>query len=115
MSDYISREAAIEAVREMFSCETCNGSNIGTICTFCDVGQAILLIKNIPSADVAEVRHGRWESVRNPTWKTQYHDKCPICGWENTRNAKCYDGDNRTWRSLNSCPNCGSKMDLEEK
>lgn len=64
MSDYISREAAIEAVREMFSCETCNGSNIGTICTFCDVGQAILLIKNIPPADVELVRYGRWEKKR---------------------------------------------------
>ena len=49
MSDYISREAAIEAVREEFGCETCNGSNIGIVCTFCDVGEAIRLIKNIPA------------------------------------------------------------------
>ena len=61
MSDYISREAAIEAVREEFSCETCNGSNVGTMCTFCNVGEAIRLIKNIPAADVEPVRHGRWE------------------------------------------------------
>lgn len=60
MSDYISREAAIEAVREEFSCETCNGSNVGTMCTFCNVGEAIRLIKNIPAADVEPVRHGRW-------------------------------------------------------
>ena len=62
MSDCISREAAIEAVREEFSCETCNGSNVGTICTVCNVGEAIRLIKNIPAADVEPVRHGRWES-----------------------------------------------------
>lgn len=58
MSDYISREAAIEAVREKFGCETCNGSNVGIICTFCNVGEAILAIKNIPAADVEPVVHG---------------------------------------------------------
>lgn len=63
MSDYISREAAIEAVREEFSCETCNGSNVGTMCTFCNVGEAIRLIKNIPAADVEPVRHRRWQVV----------------------------------------------------
>lgn len=58
MSDYISREAAIDAVREKLGCETCNGSNVGIICTFCNVGEAILMIKNIPAADVELVR--RW-------------------------------------------------------
>ena len=78
-----------------------------------DYAAAFSEIRKLPAADVEPVRHGRWESVRNPTWKTQCHDKCPACGWENTRNAKCYDEDNRTWRSLNFCPNCGAKMDLE--
>ena len=58
MSDYISREAAIEAVREELGCETCNGSNVGIICAFCNVGEAILMIKNIPAADVEPVQ--RW-------------------------------------------------------
>ena len=96
MSDYISREAAIEAVREEFGCETCNGSNIGTICTFCDVGQAILLIKNIPSADVEQVVHGR--KIEDGDIGVFY--LCSLCG-------ECLP------YGANYCPNCGAKMDLE--
>lgn len=75
MSDYISREAAIEAVREEFSCETCNGSNVGTICTFCNVGEAIRLIKNIPAADVEPVRRGRWEHKKND-YSVAWYSNC---------------------------------------
>lgn len=64
MSDYISREAAIKAVQEEFACETCNGGNIGTTCMFCNVGNAIRRIKNVPAADVAEV----------------LSNYCPCCG-----------------------------------
>lgn len=114
MSDYISREAAIEAVREVFSCETCNGSNIG-ICTFCDVDQAILLIKNIPSADVELVRYGRWEECdwvdvdehgfgTRRTFKAGL--RCSQCA--------CVFKKKLLWKR-NYCPNCGAKMDLEEK
>lgn len=70
MSNYISREAAIEAVREELGCETCNGSNVGTMCMFCNVGNAILLIKNIPAADVEPVRRGWWDVNR----------RCSECG-----------------------------------
>lgn len=115
MSDYISREAAIEAVREMFSCETCNGSNIGTICTFCDVGQAILLIKNIPPADVELVRYGRWEECdwvdvdehgfgTRRTFKAGL--RCSQCA--------CVFKKKLLWKR-NYCPSCGSKMDLEDE
>lgn len=115
MSDYISREAAIEKIRVAAGCAKCDGNSSALCaCKFCDIYNAIRLIKSLPAADVEPVRHGRWESVRNPTWKTQCHDKCPVCGWENTRNAKCYDEGSRAWRSLYSCPNCGAKMDLEE-
>ena len=100
MSDYISREAAIEAVREEFGCKTCNGSNIGTICTFCDVGQAILLIKNIPAADVEPVRYVT-PICLNPD---EYYGKwllCPSCGF-----------DLNAW-GAKFCGGCGAKMDLE--
>ena len=109
MSDYISREAAIEAVREIFSCETCNGSNIGTICTFCNVGQAILLIKNIPAADVAEVRHGRWIvrkehiNLADGSCKEWYNFFCSEC-----------DAPNNS--PTDFCPSCGAKeMDVEDE
>lgn len=56
------------------------------------------------------VLHGRWDSVENPQWKAYSHDKCSVCGWWNTRNARCYDGNKRKGHSLNYCPNCGAKM-----
>lgn len=64
----------------------------------------------IPAADVAPVRHGRWESVKNPQWPAYSHDKCSICGWWNTKNALCYDGNKKPGHSLNYCPNCGALM-----
>lgn len=98
MSDYVSREAAIEAVREKLGCETCNGSNVGVICTFCNVGEAILIIKNIPAADVEPVRYGRWEPG---------NQICPVCGED-----KFKDLDADIWSDWTPpcCPNCGAKM-----
>lgn len=66
---------------------------------------------SIPAADVAPVRHGRWESVKNPQWPAYSHDKCSICGWWNTKNALCYDNGHKPGHSLNYCPNCGARMD----
>lgn len=53
MSDYISREAAIEKIRVAAGCAECSG-NRGDIfsCNFCDVYNAIRLIKRLPAADV---------------------------------------------------------------
>lgn len=106
MSDYISREAAIEAIREEFGCETCNGGNIGTMCTFCDVGQTILLIKNIPAADVEPVRHGAWHQCFEDWRQQQEGNKCSVCGFE-------YYGTGI--RAFHYCPNCCAKMILEDE
>lgn len=70
-------------------------------------------IHQTPAADVAPVRHGKWESVKNPQWPAHSHDKCSVCGWWNTKNALCYDGGYKPGHSLNFCPNCGAKMDGE--
>lgn len=54
----ISREAAIEKIR-VAGCTDCGGSS-DTICGVCDYEYAVHLVKCLPAADVAEVRHGRW-------------------------------------------------------
>jgi hypothetical protein len=64
------------------------------------------ILEQMPTADVAEVRHGRWEYKgkrgRFPACR------CSICG--NIENADWVIlGDN-----VNYCPNCGSRMDLDE-
>ena len=72
---------------------------------------AIEIINNAPTIEAEPVRHGRWESVKNPQWPAYSHDKCSLCGWWNTKNALCYDGNKKPGHSLNYCPNCGAKMD----
>lgn len=56
----------------------------------------------LPRADVVEVIHGRWLDWNNdPMWK-----ECSACGY---RAQYIYA------RSCRYCPNCGAKMDLEDK
>lgn len=54
------------------------------------------LIEKIPTADVQEVRHGKWELIEKNV------SKCSACGC--TRNIKTQFG----W---NFCPVCGAKID----
>lgn len=76
-----------------------------------DAAEVLDSIRGAPTVDAVPVVHGRWESVKNPKWPAYSHDKCSICGWQNTRNALCYEEGRRGWHSLNYCPNCGAKMD----
>ncbi len=55
---------------------------------------------NLPAADVAPVRHGRW-LAQNDFWR-----KCSEC--EGTWHEQWIKG-----KALNYCPNCGAKMDLK--
>ena len=59
-----------------------------------DCCTAAEFLNNIPDADVAPVRHGRWAT-------TAPHPYCSLCFVE------CRD-------KTNYCPNCGSIMDKEE-
>ena len=59
-------------------------------------------IENFPNADVAPVRHGRWEEASDGDGIV-----CPFC-----RTDFCtiiYDTE-----YFNYCPNCGAKMDKKE-
>ena len=100
MVEYIEREAVIAKYKQYLA-------ELDGV----DNEFAISVMRNEPSADVVEVKHGRWESVKNPQWPAYSHDKCSICGWWNTKNALCYDGHNKPGHSLNYCPNCGARMD----
>lgn len=57
------------------------------------------VIDNVPSADVAPVRHGRWIEQEKYTFGVMY--ACSICD-----NLILDNG-----HSWNYCPNCGAKMD----
>lgn len=60
---------------------------------------AIDIIVSAPTADVQEVRHGKWKFDRfDNAW-------CSVCHHCGSNDAEVSD----------YCPNCGAKMDLEEK
>ena len=59
--------------------------------------------KNIPAADVAQVRHGRWE-------KQSGLYSCSECGMTCPYDVQA---DVIEYWACNYCPNCGAKMDGE--
>ena len=89
MTVYIKREDAIDAVLDVYY----NTPDIDL-----SGGRLEAAILNIPVAEVAEVRHGRWLCVDTDTEQFFLCNRCK---------KKEY------WES-NYCPNCGAKMDKEE-
>lgn len=60
------------------------------------------LINEQPTADVAEVRHGKWQPCYED-WRKQIEgDECSACGFQ-------HYGTNI--RDYPYCPNCGARMD----
>lgn len=87
MSDYIEREDALKAVEDI-------------VCDADDAERTCDRIIDIPAADVAPVRHGRWVTTYRygfPIWE------CSECGTQTgTANFPyCYD--------------CGARMDDDDK
>ena len=88
--EYIDREALVERLKK----EECDCEWLWTIL-------------DIPAADVAPVRHGRWKKSKGnerPTENGFVHDDryfCDCCGW-----GCCCD----TKLDFRYCPNCGAKM-----
>ena len=96
MSDYIKREDALNTIRNTFT-----GMTADTL---------ELRINDIPTADVAPVRHGKWMCEKDGSDYTYW---CSHCG--NMRNLRV------RWNPIAEeyeypthskyCPNCGAKMD----
>ena len=86
MAEYIKREEALMKLMQ----DGCSAKNLQSI-------------SDMPAADVAPVRHGRWIGK-------------PICGNDNCRCSEC-----GSWHHIHAnlrgevmqkdCPNCGAKMD----
>ena len=106
MSDYISREAAIEKIRVAVGCAECAGSSSALcVCNVCDVYNAIRLVKSLPAADVEPVRHGKWRLVRRMAACGEY--ECSVCGRIET--FGCFNKPEN-----NPYCHCGAKMELED-
>lgn len=93
--EYIERDAAIESIRLTY-CKECNSYN-GVRCRACEFDDAMLMIEDVPAADVVEVVNASW--VKATPYSQEY---CTNCGLT----PKTIFGI-----LPNYCPHCGAKMD----
>ena len=102
MSEYIEREAVHDLVKSLTKYAWASPDNTGHRVTV-DADDVNFGVDKIPSADVAPVRHGRWE-------KQSGLYSCSECGMTCPYDVQA---DVIEYWACNYCPNCGSKMDLE--
>ena len=89
MAEYIEREAAVE-------------SFMGEFPDAHYPSWYAEKLKEIPAADVAEVRHGEWVHTNmSASWHGK--DECSECQY--------HTADRVDLSCFNYCPNCGAKMD----
>lgn len=129
MSDLISREAAINALKEYY-CEDCTHYDVkckSPLSENCPIFNVISTIGAMPAIDAEPVRHGKWywheEATYNPTEPTEYNSywACSACGEDiadylNHALPSCFIFlDSPDYEpTMEYCPHCGAKMDLED-
>ena len=106
MIDYISRQAALDALGVTKNATKYGGDHSGYDTRMLyEIHDALT---GIPAADVVPVMHGKWED------KEVIHKKC-IEEWQSARCSAC--GKYHTtpymyyFDDFKFCPNCGAKMD----
>ena len=101
MTDYNSRQAAIEMIDKciMFG-------NTALV----DKYEVLFRMRNIPSADVVPVKHGKWIYHDDDGWRYDtYH--CSVCRKLFTVDAERLDDIGLVKDDLKFCPHCGARMD----
>ena len=96
MAEYIEREAVVRELNKTYDNMNAMGAQF-----YGGFMNAVYRIKDFPAADVAPVRHARWEVVVGSDGKE--HMVCTGC-----RKQQDLTG------VFSYCPNCGAKMDLED-
>ena len=98
VKEYLGKEQIIEILNSKKGAEILNHRTFTAI-------KLISLVKEAPSADVEEVKHGEWiEHFSYGCW----HYDCPFCDDGFATKEKCKT-------KPNYCGNCGAKMDGERK
>jgi len=93
MAEYIEREAVIDLV------------NKGYLVSNTNYGSVTRIVRQIPAADVAPVRHGKWIIDREFGNDVMSGERMVIC-------SSCNKGI--FWGKQNYCPHCGARMDGED-
>ena len=121
MAEYIEREVFLKDA-EIRYCLPCKGAGKdynGLKCRACWVDDMMGDVDDAPAADVAPVVHGRWVFWKDLpySWgqipKNKYHLYCSECLEQAFNRSEDNDPDFDVDTSY--CPNCGSKMNLEEE
>lgn len=68
------------------------------------IGRILFMIDNMPTIEAEPVKHGRWIENSDPGQNINEHYMCSECG--------CTF---HNWANDNYCPNCGARMDGEDK
>ena len=97
MAEYIDKEA-VKEIMQKYRCSDCTNDK-SLDCPLCQLRRPFAEISKIPTADVQEIRHGRWISNDLGGYKWAYY--CSECGW-----VDGYPFNDRH----KYCPNCGAKM-----
>lgn len=105
MAEYIKREDAIDL---FWTVDTENNGDDGytVVIKFgrCyDSNEIEALLSKLPAADVAEVRHGRWERVSTASGIIS-RVRCSVCAGTQPL----------TFENMPYCPTCGARMDEED-
>ena len=116
MAEYIEREAAIAKCREIVACEW---NHRASPVSWADAYEQFAEdIEEIPAADVAPVRHGRWlDRPKNQGLKDEEIGTVGMVDGEPW--SSCYCSECGEWLVAsdeyavkgNYCPSCGAKMD----
>lgn len=108
MSDYIDREAAIDAICEHGTDLERNGITVLAVANHKQV--TVDLLEQLPSANVEPVRHGQWIIRDNPGtgW---YRVICSECGEDVTSVVPMIGFFPDAKVIWDYCPYCGAKME----
>lgn len=102
MSEYIEREFALNVLCR----ENCGHDYEANKCNNCYTSN---FINYLPTADVAEVKRGKWIEVQK---ENIWNDIVPVL--ECSACGKYTVGTRGIMTKSNYCPNCGAKMNLED-
>lgn len=109
MAEYIEREVLIAHIKNLPTWWADAGGVYGRSMKYpegmFDCEDVISSVKNAPAADVAPVRHGRWDNSGRYTFPSgAVAVRCTNCGCALT------ESEYRMF-NWNYCPVCGAKMD----
>ena len=109
MDEYIKRCEAINAIKNLESSLPAKDNYAKGYDAA--LGRALIAVREVPTAGVQPVKHGKWESSqRTIETGTVYCSNCAI---------EYYISDLQTVGDCNGivhyCPNCGARMDLGDE